>query len=161
MVSSANGTSRFGFRYSPAAAGVFSNPAYANSSSSDASPSTPSGGMLISATRDHSTKKMPIVMKTASGTTLAISRPTATPAPCLTPITLIHVSSPISAPMIAIFGTPDAAGDQRKPTASANPFDSDAMDATRASHVIQPTSNPTNAPKASRAYRYAPPGSSK
>jgi hypothetical protein len=47
-------------------------------------------------------------------------------------------------------GTPDDAGGQRNAVASAKPFASDAMDATRASQVIHPTSKPTNFPNASR-----------
>src|SRR5690606_14616675 len=59
MASIANGTSRCGFLYSPAAAGVFSKPAYANSSSSAVSPSTPGRGASSAVTTDQSTKRSP------------------------------------------------------------------------------------------------------
>src|SRR5690606_16839579 len=78
-----------------------------------------------------------------------------------TPSTLTHARSPMLAAMIAARGAPDAAAGHRNDSASAKPFASDAIDAIRASQVIQPTSKPTNGPNASRVYKKAPPGSSK
>src|SRR5690606_37007167 len=155
IASSANGTSRRGFLYSPAAAGVFSKPAYANKSSSAASPSASGGGPPLGASDGQSTNQRPTATNSTSGTIFRTTRATAckstnqrltdtnstsgtifrttsetaTRAPWRTPSTLTHARSPMLAAMIAARGAPDAAAGHRNDSASAKPFASDAIDA--------------------------------
>ncbi len=129
---------------------MFSNPAYANRSKSATSPTPFMPGPGTGKTRSQWIAKRPTAMSRRSGSSLQTIRITAVRAPCLTPATLMAVSPPSTAVTTSARPAPPAAPDQTPVTACAAPFESDAAAATRAIHVIQPTSKPTNSPNASR-----------
>jgi hypothetical protein len=148
MTSSANGASRCGFRNSPAAAGVFSKPAYAKRIRSAASPSFPGSGAGTGKMRAASTAKMPSAIRNRSGRTFPNASATPVRAPCLTPRTLIHASASNGIAIVAARAAPAPAGAHSALTASAKATERLAATVTRATQVIQPTSNPTNSPNA-------------
>jgi len=145
---SAKGTSRRGFRYSPAAAGVFSNPAYANSSSSAAPPSPPSLVGRWLAASDHDAAKQPRATNTPRGSSLPMTRITAAVTPERTPTMLMAVNASTGTAMASERTKPSAVAGATKLRACAKPTDSEATDATLASQAIHPTSNPAREPNA-------------
>ena len=71
--------------------------------------------------------------------------------PDRTPITFSPVRASSGSEMAIARGQPRSTAGHRKLRAWAKPTDSEATDATRASHVIQPTSKPISSPNAVRA----------
>ena len=89
-------------------------------------------------------------MKIASGSSLPITSTTLVRAPASTPTTLMAVRTTTGAAIATTRPQPAPAPGARKAIARANPTASVATVATRASQVIQPTSNPIRSPNAAR-----------
>src|SRR5699024_9793594 len=96
---------------------------------------------------------MPMPIKISRGIDLVMVRNTAIFAPSFTPITLTQVRMPNEPETTNALPQPTVAAGHRYPIARAKPAEREATEVTRANQVIQPTSKPTNSPKASLVYR--------